>query len=102
MVSGTSSSCRETPRDKESVGDLTLINTNKLNPNTNKLATPHPGDALSSQPVDFLPLGTLDGSQHTLTLTLTLTLVNAWGRDDTEYNDYITFMFLIRSVIGSR
>ena len=44
------------------------------------LATPHLGDALSGQLVDFLPLGPLEGSQHTLTLTL----VNAWGRDGTR------------------
>ena len=27
-----------------------------------RLATPHPGDAVSGQPVDFLPLGPLEGS----------------------------------------
>ena len=43
------------------------------------LATPTPGDALSGQPVDFHPLGPLEGSDHILTLTLTL--VNARGRD---------------------
>ena len=42
---------------------------------------PAPGDALSGQPVDFLPLGPLEGSHHVLTLTLTL--VNARGRDGT-------------------
>ena len=41
------------------------------------------GDALSGQPVDFLPMGPLEGSHHMLTLALTLTLVNAWGRDGT-------------------
>jgi len=53
------------------------------------LATPHLGDALSGQPVDFLPLGPLEGSQHTLTLTLTLTLVNAWGRDDLKLQSHL-------------
>jgi len=47
---------------------------------------PYLGDALSGQPVDFLPLGPLEGYHHTLTFTLTftLTLVNARGRDGTQ------------------
>jgi len=50
------------------------------------LATPTPGDALSGQPVDFLPWAPWMGPTIclTLTLTLTLTLVNAWGRDGTQ------------------
>jgi len=46
------------------------------------LATPHLGDAFSGQPVDFLPLGPLEGFYNMLTLTLTS--VNARGQDGTQ------------------
>jgi len=52
------------------------------------LATPHPGDALSGQPVDFPPwipwMGPTICLTLALTLTLTLSLVNARGRDGTQ------------------
>ena len=44
------------------------------------LTMPHPGDALSGQPVDFLPWAPWMGP----TICLTLTLVNGRGRDGTE------------------
>jgi len=50
-------------------------------------ATPHPGDALSGQPVDFPPWAPWMGP--TICLTLTLTLVNARGRDGIYIYIYI-------------
>jgi len=69
------------------------------------LATLTPGDALSGQPVDFLPLGPLEGSQHMLTLTW-LWLWSTLGDGTVQYiyiyvyrHIYLTNNFILTKLI---